>query len=120
MNQIFDITTKKNYPLPEKLWLSEGTSYVGKMQIPYQKLIDKLGKSNQDNDGYKVDAEWLISTPAGIATIYNYKTGKNYCRNEGLEVEQITDWHIGGNSKNVVAYIGKFLELDPFELDPFK
>lgn len=70
----------------------------------YEDLVKLFGKPTTV-DGYKTDAEWIIEFEDGtIATIYNYKTGKNYCGDEGLEVEDMSgnDWHIGGsNSKSV-------------------
>lgn len=82
-----------------------GTYLQGEMNISYQNLVNTFGEPNGKTDEYKVDAEWIIQTPAGVATIYNYKTGKNYLGDEGEEVENITDWHIGGKNKEVVDYI---------------
>lgn len=70
----------------------------------YEKLVELFGQPTTA-DEYKIDAEWIIEFEDGtIATIYNYKTGKNYCGDEGLDVEDMSgdDWHIGGsNSKSV-------------------
>jgi hypothetical protein len=68
----------------------------------YEDIISALGEP-LTGDGYKVDAEWTIKFSDGlVATIYNYKTGKNYNGEDGLSVEDITDWHIGGSNKKVV------------------
>ena len=69
------------------------------------KTLKKLFGQPSDSDGYKVDAEWTVKTPAGIASIYNYKDGKNYCGASGTPKTKIRDWHIGGNDINVVAWI---------------
>ena len=73
-----------------------GTSLVDEIQITYDKLVKLLGEPNADNDGYKTDAEWELEVNGKILTIYNYKDGKNYIGENGLEVEDITNWHVGG------------------------
>ena len=73
-----------------------GTSLVGYITVSYEKLVNTFGEPN-NSDGYKVDAEWDIKFADGtIATIYNWKNGKNYIGCDGTDVEEITDWHIGG------------------------
>lgn len=73
-----------------------GTSLQGYIDISYKELVDKLGKP-QDGDGYKVDAEWIVEFEDGtVATIYNYKDGKNYNGSSGTPKTKIRDWHIGG------------------------
>lgn len=90
--------------------LTNGTHYVGEIQTPYVNLVSVFGLPNKKGiDNSKTDAEWLVMTPFGIATIYNYKDGKNYRGEEGMEVEEITEWHIGGHSKNVVESIERAL-----------
>ena len=89
----------------------DGTSLQGYMDISYDDLVKKLGKPNMETDQYKVDAEWGIRFPdtGEVATIYNYKTGKNYDPQYGLDVKNIRDWHIGGHSKKIVARVCKLL-----------
>ncbi len=83
---------------------ANGTSLVGYVDASFDELVKTFGQP-KDGDGYKVDAEWIMETPYGIATIYNYKDGINYNGPTGTPIEKIRDWHIGGHSKNVVAYI---------------
>lgn len=83
---------------------SVGTSLQGHVDASYDDLVKTFGQPGS-GDGYKVDAEWVIETSAGVATIYNYKDGKNYCGHSGLPVEKIRDWHIGGHSPTVVSII---------------
>lgn len=90
-----------------------GSSYQGSIDISYEKLVNTFGKS--DNwDTYKSDAEWCIEFENGVlATIYNYKDGVNYNGEEdGLEKEDITDWHIGGQSKESVRLVYEALGLE--------
>jgi len=88
-----------------------GTSYMGEIKIDYKKLVDTFGEFHY-NDGYKIDAEWSFEFPDGtIATIYNYKTGKNYLDDEGLETEEIKDWHIGGDNRKAVFWVKMALQM---------
>jgi hypothetical protein len=83
-----------------------GTSLMGSMDISYAELVEVLGPPHSNWDGEKVDAEWLIEFEDGsVASIYNYKTGKNYGNVDGLETEDIRDWHIGGKHKSVVPLV---------------
>jgi len=98
----------KGYRVNHKDDNAGGTSLAGYIDISYDELVEKLGESGTGFDDYKCDAEWIIGFPDGnVATIYNYKSGKNYNGAEGLELEEIRDWHIGGNSKDVVAQVHK-------------
>ena len=71
------------------------TSLAGYIEVPYDNIVDLLGEPNSQGDDYKTDAEWEIEMNGKVMTIYNYKSGKNYCGSEGLETEDITEWHIG-------------------------
>ena len=76
-----------------------GTSYTGEVTAKYSLLVEKLGEPLAESfDNYKTDAEWHIEFEDGtVTTVYNWKDGKNYCGDEGLDVEDITEWHIGGS-----------------------
>lgn len=88
-----------------------GTSLWGYINISYQDIVEKLGNPTK-SDGYKVDAEWIIRFEDGaVATIYNYKDGKNYLGRRGKSVEKITDWHIGGKDNTVVAKVWKIFGM---------
>jgi hypothetical protein len=88
---------------------TNGTSLVDGIIATYEELVHTFGEPNSENDGYKTDAEWVIDTPSGVATIYNYKSGHNYLGRDGLDVWDITDWHIGGNDASVRDWIIKVL-----------
>ncbi len=88
-----------------------GTSYSGAINISYAKLVEVLGEGTDYFDNYKSDAEWVIQFGSGqIATIYNYKDGRNYMGDEGLDKEDIRDWHIGGRGQGELK---KMAELFP-------
>jgi len=105
-----DIDGKVNNIEP---YFANGTSLKGHTDTPYKKLVEVFGKPNIECDGYKTDAEWIVFTPVGVATIYNYKDGKNYLGKDGLAVKNITNWHIGGKSEDVVKWIKKALGNQP-------
>lgn len=88
-----------------------GTSLQGYIDADYKTLCKVFGKETNDGDGYKVDAEWLLEFSDGVvATIYNYKDGKNYNGRSGLAKSKITDWHVGGRSARAVANVEQMLE----------
>lgn len=75
------------------------TSLQGYIKTSYADLVGCFGQPTCDGDGYKVDAEWVVTFADGVvATIYNWKDGPNYCGAEGTPVEHITEWHIGGHN----------------------
>lgn len=83
----------------------------GETTATYKELTSLFGKPH-DGDGYKVDAEWRIKFEDGtLATIYNWKDGKNYCGEDGTPTEQITEWHIGGTSRAAVDRVQITLDL---------
>tara|TARA_A100001015_G_C14826488_1_gene646889 strand:+ start:78 stop:392 length:315 start_codon:yes stop_codon:yes gene_type:complete len=77
----------------------DGTSFQDYIHATYEQLTDIFGEPH-NYEGYKTDAEWdIMFADKTVATIYNWKDGKNYCGREGVNVEYITDWHIGGHGK---------------------
>ena len=80
-----------------------GSSLIGYVKCSYQELIDSFGEPMKidlsTSDG-KTDVEWDIEFQDGTYLhIYNWKNGKNYLGDDGLEVDQITEWNVGGHSK---------------------
>ena len=77
----------------------------------FQNIIDKLGKPHCNGDAYKSDAQWNLKFEDGtVATLYNWKDGKNYCGADGLNVEDIIEWHIGGFSHDAVDKVEEALK----------
>ena len=93
-----------------------GSSLQGYIHTSYDVLRGCFGLPTCDGDGYKVDAEWIITFNDGVVcTIYNWKDGHNYCGYDGLDVEDITEWHIGGVSgtgaeSRVKEVVGAYLD----------
>ena len=78
---------------------------LGYIFCSYADLVATFGPS-QCWDHFKSDAEWEVDVPGiGMAYVYNYKDGPNYLGAEGTPVEKITEWHIGGDTEDVVAPI---------------
>ncbi len=84
-----------------------GTSFKGYLLATYQDLVQLFGEPITDTDNYKVDAEWIIDTPHGVATIYNYKDGKAYLGDKGTPIEAICEWHVGGKSMAAYSWVKK-------------
>lgn len=88
------ITTSRNWED------SVGTSLQGYVDTTYERLVDRFGEPTvSDPSGSdKVQYEWILHTPAGIATVYDWK---NYDTDGRLT----TDWHIGGRDEAVVSIV---------------
>jgi len=82
-----------------------GTFLQGYIKATYEQLLKTFGEPHDPNgDNYKTDVEWAFEFADGtIATLYNWKNGKNYLGAEGLELNDIYEWHVGGFSEKAVA-----------------
>ncbi len=83
-----------------------GTFLRGYIKASYEQLVKTFGEPHDpDGDNYKTDVEWAFEFADGtIATLYNWKNGKNYLGEaEGLELNDIYEWNVGGNSDKAVA-----------------
>lgn len=87
-----------------------GTVGYGDLAASFAEIEAKLGSPGSSFDNYKTDAEWVIEYSDGsIATIYNWKNGKNYLGDLGLSVCDITDWRIGGTKEEVVRWVSDLI-----------
>ena len=83
-----------------------GTFLRGYIKASYEQLVKTFGEPHDpDGDNYKTDVEWAFEFADGtVATLYNWKNGKNYLGEaEGLELDDIYEWNVGGNSDKAVA-----------------
>ena len=90
----------------EKTTNTGGTYLQGYIKASYEQLVKTFGEPHDpDGDNYKTDVEWAFEFADGtIATLYNWKNGKNYLGEaEGLELNDIYEWNVGGNSDKAVA-----------------
>ena len=86
---------------------TNGTHLQGYINCSYDDLTSALGYPLEEGfDNYKSDAEWSIEFDDGmVATIYNWKNGKNYLGDQGYNLCDIAQWHVGGRSKEVVERV---------------
>lgn len=93
-------------------WIKKrsGTSFRGYLLSTYDQLCTSFGEPVSHGDGHKIDAEWLIDTPHGVATIYNYKNGRAYMGERGLRLDQIFEWHVGGKSNKSYEWVKQKLQ----------
>jgi hypothetical protein len=94
----------------EDFEIASGTCLQGYISATFEELVAIFGEPGV-GDEYKTDAEWIIEFEDGtVATIYNWKDGRNYCGEDGLAVEDITDWHVGGFGQRAVDRVEYAIE----------
>lgn len=83
----------------------------GYVYADYEELVDAFGSPMTHSfDDYKVDAEWhILFADGNVASIYNWKNGKNYMGRQGMDVEDIRQWHVGGFSTIALLRVSKVL-----------
>lgn len=91
---------------------TDRTSLQGHITTTYAKLVEAFGEPTSQGDGCKVDAMWELFTDTGVATIYNYKNGRNYAGAIAPAVKDITDWNIGGHDKHAADWVRGQLGLE--------
>ena len=88
-----------------------GTCLQGCIKASFSELRKLFGEPT-DGDGYKVDAEWDIRFDDGtVASVYNWKDGPNYCGESGTPVQDIGEWHVGGESKKALDSVQIAIDL---------
>lgn len=89
-----------------------GTSFRGYLYAEYSELVEKFGEPHSLENNHKIDAEWIVDTPHGVATIYNYKNGKAYLGRQGLDAPKIVAWHVGGHNIHSYEWVTRQLAID--------
>lgn len=91
----------------------------GHVYTTYARLVEVLGEPVNDGDGYKTDAQWSLVFPDGvIATVYNWKNGRNYLGADGDAVEDITEWNVGGTHQEVVDRVNELVRRPEDDVVP--
>lgn len=75
-----------------------GTSYKGCIEATFDELVATFGNPGREGDPDKIRAQWVVDTPSGIATIYDWKQ-------YDIAIEDVIHWHIGGHDAEVVAWV---------------
>jgi hypothetical protein len=93
----------------------DGTHLQGYIECSYDDLVNTFGTPTIEGGmETKIEVEWELtfieSTRTDdnheVVTIYNWKNGKRYCgEEEGLEVQDIKQWHIGGHRRYAVDLV---------------
>lgn len=84
-----------------------GTHLMGRIDLRFHQIAAALGdplRLNEAQGDGKIRIQWVIKFDDGqVATIYDWK---EYNR----ESEDVTDWHIGGRSFEVVQRVCDILQ----------
>ena len=96
-----------------------GTSLQGYIKASYEQLLQTFGAPNSTLcDNYKTDVEWAFKFADGtVATLYNWKNGKNYLGDEGLELNDIYEWNVGGFNDKAVSRLLEQLRSHQKKID---
>jgi len=106
--QLFEVVDYTDFNVP--------TSLIGYLYgVKYGDLVKCFGEpidsGNQgDLGGCKSYVNWNIKfhdDDNTVATIYDYKVGKCYLGEEGVSLDEINDWHVGGK---VNIFLSSFYE----------
>jgi hypothetical protein len=89
-----------------------GTSGQEDFIANYSDLVKCFGEPLLDVSGdEKTDAEWNIEFEDGtVASIYNWKNGKNFDCENGDYVKDISEWNIGGENETAVIRVHEALD----------
>ena len=97
-----------------------GSSLMGEIEATYAELRSLFGKPRTWDDG-KVDAEWVIEfSDKTIATVHNWKDGKAYLGEVGLDLKNIKRWSVGGFSPAAATMVQIALDLSREDKDSDK
>ncbi len=105
----------KTHRPPYDAGLIHLSSKKGEIRATFNKLVSVFGQPTEQSYefGEKVDCEWVIEFEDGmVATIYNWKNGKSYLGEDGLEIQEIEHWMVGGHMHYVMDRINKLLAAE--------
>lgn len=119
IQKCYDVFKKYNISLPEKQFQlltkdeSMGTSLQGYLFLNYNQIVELFGLHNYGpSDDGKIDWEWLMKINGEVITIYNYKTGPSYSKNNiNVKPQDLHYWHLGGKTKKILQTLEKYIEI---------
>lgn len=86
------------------LWaLSAGTNLIEIVDVSYEKIVETFGLPERRDDD-KSRLMWVVLTPKGVATIYDYNSPVT-------NVDELRTWHIGGRNEEVAELVKAALEI---------
>jgi len=87
-----------------------GVRRLGTIRARYGQLVSAFGAPGP-GDGANTDVFWVVAPPfEGIVTIYNWKNGHAYHGPPGLDVAAMTEWEVGGTSRESLMFIRDHLD----------
>lgn len=99
---------KKPKRITNANWMS--TSLIGYVNMPFDQLKRLFGDFEVESDPFKIDYEVEFILDGYHFTIYNWKDGNNYLGEEGMPIEDITEWHIGGTHERNLSILQSYLD----------
>lgn len=93
---------------------ARGTSLQCYANFDYDDITSAFGEPVIPIVDHKTSAEWHIDVtqdgvPVGVVTLYDYKEHVGY-REDGLETQDITEWHVGAKNKQLAADVIDFIQ----------
>lgn len=83
----------------------KGTGLRGSLEVSYADLIEILGPPHYKGDDNQLDVGWAYEYNETVFTIYSH-TG---VLDEEGHVKDITGWHVGGHSHDVIDIVHALL-----------
>ena len=123
MNNVLELKSYNCVPIQQSLDENKiyekitGSYYMGLIggdenPLTYTRLCELFGSPMSGRDD-KSSCNWVLEFEDGlIATIYDYKLSKKYLGENGLSVNDMKSWHIGGHDEVVFNRVQKILDMD--------
>ena len=123
MNNVLELKSYNCVPIQQSLDENKiyekitGSYYMGLIggdenPLTYTRLCELFGSPMSGRDN-KSSCNWVLEFEDGlIATIYDYKSSKKYLGEDGLSVNDMKSWHIGGHDEVVFNRVQKILGMD--------
>lgn len=101
---------------------SKYSSGIGHISCTYGKLLKLFGDPKRVLS-LKTDQEWTLNFENGDhINIYDWKVGKSYLYEDGLDPEDITEWNVGGSNSSLLSVLKDLISDDwgGFEIERLK